>query len=168
MIVIGIDPTSGANSLLGISAIDYAEQEIILSEQILVPKEYAKSLHKRIVFIYETVSDVLGCFDPNEDTRAFFESTVMRGKGGESLARATGAIMAGIPSFMEAEPIHNTTVKLIVGGSGNSDKLAVARGVLKWAQGNEASEAIVREAIQMGQWDKIDSLAIAIAGFKRV
>lgn len=160
MLVIGIDPSSNA---VGLSVFDPETKDLHVFSQLVATK--TKDVHKRIVQLHDQVSEQLMALDPKEPTYAYVESTVMRGRSGQVLANATGALIAAIPSFCEYSAIQNTTVKRLVGGSGDADKAIVARGVLAWAQGNKETEEKVREAIQRGHFDALDSLAIGIAGW---
>lgn len=162
MICIGIDPSSNA---VGLSIFDPNTKELFVFEQIVAPK--SKDVHKRIRYLYEEVSLRTLNVNPLERTYAAVEDTVLRGRSGQILAFATGALIATIPSHCEFTTIRNTTVKKLIGGSGDADKVIVARGVLAWAHGNKETEEQVRAAIQRGHFDALDSLAIGIAGFMR-
>lgn len=162
MLVVGIDP---ASNTVGLSVFDPGTKELFVFEQLVATK--SKDVHKRIVQLHDLVSTELGCLDPEEKTYAFVESTVMRGRSGQILANATGALIAAIPFWCEYGAIQNTTVKRLVGGKGDADKTEVARGVLAWAQGNTETVEKVRAAIQADHFDALDSLAIGIAGYQR-
>jgi Holliday junction resolvasome RuvABC endonuclease subunit len=162
MLVIGIDP---ASNTVGLAIFDPETRDLFVFEQLVAPK--SKDVHKRIRYLNEAVSFHTLNMDPNERTYAFIEDTVMRGRSGQILAFATGSLIATIPSHCEFATIRNTTVKKLVGGKGDADKVEVARGVLKWAQGNEETVEKVRAAIQAGKFDQLDALAIGIAGLSR-
>lgn len=162
MLVIGIDPSSNA---VGLSIFDPDTKDLFVFEQIVAPK--SKDVHKRIRYLHEAVSFHTLNMDPLERTYAAIEDTVMRGRSGQILAFATGSLIATIPSHCEFTTIRNTTVKKLVGGKGDADKVEVARGVLAWAQGNNETVEKVRAAIQAGHFDALDSLAIGIAGYQR-
>lgn len=165
-LIIGIDTSSGAKSETGYSVFNAETKEIISAESFAVPKAYGGSLHYRVRFIAGVMEDafmaVLNKY-PAARVYCYIESTVMRGKGGESLARATGAVLAACPYSFEQEFISNSTVKMLVGGHGRAEKGTVAAGVLDWFSGN----ALVAELIEQQKWDALDSLAIGIAGWMR-
>lgn len=162
MLVVGIDP---ASNTVGLSVFDPESKELFIFEQIVAPK--SSDVHKRIVYLHDQVSAKLMIVDLEEASYAFVESTVMRGRSGQILANATGALIAAIPYWCEYSAIQNTTVKKLVGGKGDADKVEVARGVLAWAQGNNETVEKVRAAIQAGHFDALDSLAIGVAGYQR-
>lgn len=162
MLVVGIDP---ASNTIGLSVFDPESKELFVFKQLVAPK--VRDVHKRIVSLHNEVSAQLMALDPNETSYAFVESTVMRGRSGQILANATGALIAAIPYWCEYSAIQNTTVKKLVGGKGDADKVEVARGVLAWAQGNKETVEKVRAAIQAGHFDALDSLAIGIAGYMK-
>lgn len=162
MLVVGIDP---ASNTVGLSVFDPESKELFIFEQIVAPK--SSDVHKRIVYLHDQVSAKLMIVDLEEASYAFVESTVMRGRSGQILANATGALIAAIPYWCEYSAIQNSTVKKLVAGNGKAEKTEVARGVLAWAQGNAETVEKVRAAIQAGHFDALDSLAIGIAGYMR-
>lgn len=162
MIVVSIDPSSNA---IGLSVFDPETKELFIFDQIVAPK--LKCMHKRIVYLHDQVSEKLMSLDPKETTYAYVESTVMAGRSGEVLAKATGALIAAIPYWAEYSSVQNSTVKKLVAGNGKAEKIEVARGVLIWAQGNLETIEKVRSAIQAGHFDALDSLAIGVAGYQR-
>lgn len=162
MLAIGIDPSSGSSSPVGLAIYDIESREILLVEEIKTQK--GDPVHLRLIDIHEQLATILMALDPEERAYAFIENFVMQGKNGQLLAQATGAIMCAVPSFCEYAPVHNITMKKFVGGSGKSDKAEVARGVLSYFSSNADSEQKVRELINAGKWDVLDALGLAIAG----
>ena len=161
-LVVGIDP---ASNTVGLAIFDPDTKELFVFKQIVAPK--SDGVHRRLVYLHEQLANELIVLDPNERTYAFIENTVMQGRSGQVLANATGALMSAVPYYCEYQPVQNTTVKRIVGGTGKADKVEVARGVLAWAQGNVATVEKVRAAIQAGNFDQLDALAIGLAGYWR-
>lgn len=160
MLIVGIDP---ASNTAGIAIFDSETKELFVFEEMRAP--VTKDLHKRLRALSELCSMYMLSLDPKEETYAFVESTVLRGRSGQVLANATGALIATLPSFVKYKAIQNTSVKRLVAGSGDADKVEVAKGVYDWAKSNPATLAKVKDAIIKKQFDKLDALAIGIAGY---
>lgn len=161
-LVVGIDP---ASNTVGLAIFDPDTRELFVFKQLAAKR--TDDVHKRIVYLHDELSKELMALDPDEQTYAYIENTVMQGRSGQILANATGALMAAVPYWCEYQPIQNTTMKRLVGGTGKADKVEVARGVLAWAQGNDETVRKVREAIQDGHFDQLDALGIGIAGYMK-
>lgn len=159
MIVIGIDPGTGVSSPTGFAAFDPDTKEVLYVEAIGSNKATPAG---RIREISQRVAELLESVDPDADALVAIESFVMRGKGGETLARMTGALMAAIPERMDQVFVQNTTVKLLVGGHGKADKDQVAAGALHWLYGSGAAQ---NAAFELYSRDETDALAIGIAGW---
>lgn len=162
-IIVGIDPSSGARSKIGYSIFDSETNKIQLAGSFAVPVEHTKTLHHRVRYINRHMEAILTSLHPAKQSFCYIECTVMRGRGGESLARATGALLAAVPYFCEQEFIFNTTTKMLVGGHGHAEKDEVAAGVLNWFEGSD----VVAKLIEEKDWDAIDSLAVGVAGLIR-
>lgn len=166
MIVVGIDPASGVSSPVGLVAFDPESKEILFYTA-LWPEKGATALHKRLVSLHDQASELLSALDPKERTYVFIENFVMRGRGGEQLARASGALMAAVPSWCELDEVHNVRLKMLVGGSGKADKLTVAEGVARFFEDDPTSHEVVLKAIRDKDFDVTDALAVGIAGWMR-
>lgn len=164
-IVIAIDPGTGRTSPTGFVAFD-PDLRMILHHQRVTSTH--KDTRHRIKDIFEQVSTAISAIDPDLEANVFCESFVMRGKGGETLARLTGAFMVAVPYEISFEFVQNTTVKRIVGGSGKADKAAVAKGVYLWFENAPLeTRAKIEQLIEDEEWDVLDALAIGIAGWER-
>ncbi len=128
-LVVGIDPGTGKASPTGFACFDPDSKEIIHTEEITSKQPEYRDRYREIA---GRVHELLEFIDPDLDVLVVCESFVMRGKGGEILARLTGAIMAMVPERQRFALAHNTTVKKVVGGHGHADKEQVFRGVLAW------------------------------------
>jgi Holliday junction resolvasome RuvABC endonuclease subunit len=95
--------------------------------------------------------------------KVFIESFVMRGKGGETLARLTGALISTVPDKAQFKEVQNTSVKKIIGGSGSDDKKVVANALLKLYP-NQVD--LIQNLIDAEDYDALDALAIVTAGLK--
>lgn len=164
MWICGIDPTSGSKSKLGLAAFNPETLSIRTCGAESDPRN-KKNLRLRL-------QDLAGLTDlwfktlDVDISAVYMESTVMLGKGGESLARATGALMVVTPRKAEFDFVHNTTVKRIVGGSGKAEKEEVALGLLQYFQYNQKSCETIQDLIQLKDFDQLDALAIAVAGYE--
>jgi len=166
-VVIGLDPGTGVASPTGCAAFDPDSKEIFFMANVY-PARGIKEFHKRIRSIAELCQEFMLAFSEQDyKMYTYCESFVMRGKGGEMLARLTGALMASVPTHAEFDTVANTTVKKLVGAHGHADKRDVAVGVLAWFSKNKESVEKVEQAIKAADWDKIDALAIGIAGWMR-
>jgi Holliday junction resolvasome RuvABC endonuclease subunit len=162
MLVVGIDP---ASNTVGLAVFDPESKELFIFKQLVAKR--TDDVHKRIVYLHDEVSRELMSLDPEEQTYAYIENTVMQGRSGQILANATGALMAAVPYWCEYQPIQNTTMKRLIAGTGKAEKVDVARGILLWAQGNAETTEKVRAAIQAGCFDQLDALGIGIAGWMK-
>jgi len=157
--IVGIDPGLGTRSPTGL-AIFTENGKIERWLELWVSNSY--TLQEKLAKISMSVAAYI-----NVDDLVCIESTVMRGKGGESLQRLVGAIMAGLPDN-EILHVQNSTVKKVVGGRGDDDKHAVARGVQGWFA--SYNDGVVPEEIlnleSSKSWDVLDAFAIGIAGYE--
>lgn len=160
MLVVGIDPGTGSSSPLGVVIVDFLDREILATQEFWSDE---KTASKRIRDISEKLRDFL----PSDIYLAVSEYFVMRGKGGETLARMVGAIIASLPRQAIFTETQNSTVKRIIGGHGRASKEEVAEGVLEYFSENERSFAVVTELLHNEQFDLLDALAIAICGYER-
>jgi Holliday junction resolvasome RuvABC endonuclease subunit len=155
--ILGVDPGLGTKSPCGL-ALFTLEGTIIDFTKVWTDKNTPQQ--KRLNDI------ALASWDLGKTSKLVcIESTVMRGRGGESLQRLVGAITSRFPKH-DVKHVQNTTVKRIVGGTGQADKAQVASGVLQWFKdkGNKKSVTIVNNLIESEDWDILDALAIGIAG----
>ena len=167
VLVAGLDPGTGASSPTGLALFDPETREIIALQNVAPPDALKKFSH-RVRYISEEVEEVLLSVNPYDvQLYTYCESFVMRGKGGEMLARLTGALMSIVPWHSEFDTVANTTVKKLVAGHGRADKVEVAQAVLTYFASNAASAALVQGAMKRAEWDKLDALAIGICGYKR-
>lgn len=165
-IFFGLDPSSGANSRLGVAAFESTDKELILFEGLEPDKLFKKDFTRRVKSLQDQL-DSLVVYLGEPPVVAGIESTVMAGRGGESLARATGAFMTCFDYDTDVDFINNGTVKKTVGGHGKAEKLEVALGVLKWSESNPKTHSKVKAAIEAELFDQLDALAIAICAEAR-
>lgn len=160
MIVVGIDPSSGARSSVGFSVIETSTMEILVAKEFKIPnspdlktrlKQIAAHLIKEFKALEALEKDYIICI----------EQTVMMGKGGESLNRAIGAMMVTMPLARKLYHVSNMRMKLFISGSGKGDKKAIAEGLKKWFSNSE----ILFQLTSSSRWDTIDSIGIAITGY---
>ncbi len=90
------------------------------------------------------------------------EVFVMRGQGGETLARLSGALISGIPVFCEFKEVHNIQLKRNVAGDAKADKEAMGEALKIKFKDRPASLDAVCKLIQNKSWDAIDALCVAV------
>lgn len=163
-LVVGLDPGTGKTSPTGFAAFDPETRALIHTERITSEAEEYRDRYREIA---GRIGELLEVIDPDMDVLVVCESFVLRGKGGEILARLTGAFMAAVPARQRFAFVQNTTVKKIVGGHGRADKHEVALGVFAWLSGNDETSEQVRHLINNAEWDVLDAIAIGIAGYLR-
>lgn len=160
-LVVGIDPSTGAKSALGFSIYDPNKNEIITLKELTFPSsDFRKRLKGLIIQI---VREFKRLDEYKYRYVVFIESTVMLGKGGESLQRMIGAIMAIIGSEIRVEHVSNMQIKSFVGGTGKADKEQVATGLLKFFPNDE----FLMDMIRAHRYDALDSLAVGVTGFEK-
>lgn len=160
-LILGIDPSTGSSSPVGIALFNAETKDIIFYTNILTKK---KQLHHRIRDISQQLAAILAEI-PNPYT-IVIERFVMRGVGGESLQRVIGAYMALIPYECELTFVQNTTAKKVMAGHGHAEKIDVALGVLNWFKGNEASYNIIKELTNKKEFDILDAFALGVTAWK--
>jgi Holliday junction resolvasome RuvABC endonuclease subunit len=162
LIVIAFDPGSGASSPTGVAVFNAETKEIILVKNITASH---KRFERRIKKIVDQIRPIVEAIESlKEPYLFFFETFIIRGRAADILYKLTGGLLTLPSDLAIVEPVPNTTVKMIVGGHGHSEKIQVGYGVLEWFRDNEESHKIVKECFRNNEWDKIDALAIGIAG----
>lgn len=160
--IIGIDPGTGITSPTGIAIFrsnGYIEKLATISS---TKRENLDRLRDVAAGIKREV--------PNRNALLVIETFIMQGKGGQTLQRLIGAVIAAAPEKVKVADVFNTTVKRIVAGNGAAEKIQVAQGVLKWFKTRKdvkrTSVETVTKLISLKQWDILDALAIGIAGYE--
>ena len=159
----GVDPGTGKQSGAGFAVIDLERNSLIGAKSIWCKTGAGSPTWRRIQDIALTLGQELSQV---EASRLFIESFVMRGKGGETLARFVGAVMPVMPLSMDFKEVSNKRVKLLVSGRGDDGKQAVAEAVHDHFSHCEKSLELIEELIVAEDWDAIDAIAIGIAGVK--
>lgn len=167
MLIVGIDPGSGKSSPTGFAIIERSSKTIVHT-LTLGDVDGCTDFSHRIKRIADDLRQLLILVPIDEEVLIFIESFVMRGKGGEQLARLTGAIMAAVPYKHRIIFVHNTTMKKAIGGNGKADKKQVAEGVRRWFRGNTESVAYVDRLIEKELWDILDAMGLALCGWQRI
>lgn len=164
MLVIGIDPST---KRCGLAVID-PDTRTLLHAELLESKHDDARL--RIKEIFEMAYERISMLDPELEVEVYCESTVMRGKGGETLARVTGALMAAVPFEFHFEFMHNVSMKKAIGGHGKAEKDEVAHGVANWFGACGADDRSWERVCKLWEaeaYDITDAIGIAIAGWER-
>lgn len=166
MLAFGLDPTSGARSAIGLCLISLETKEILFTRELkLAP---TPDLRKRLKLLCHELAKAFKQAEEialarNEDYNIFIESTVMMGKGGESLQRAIGAMLVLSPSHREVHHVSNMQIKAFVGGTGKADKREVAEGLKKYFPNCDT----IFNLIASSRWDSTDAIAIAVTGMEK-
>lgn len=164
-LVVGIDPGTGMSSPTGLVIFNPDTKDIFYAKRVQPPKD-KMDLRSRLRYIAHEVHSALEALDPDIQTEAYCESFVMRGKGGETLSRLTGALLTAIPEHITVRKVANLTVKKAVTGSGKASKEEVLEGLTTWSTSplNEDTYEWLRRVCLTASWDLADALAIGIAG----
>ena len=165
-IVIGLDPSSGAKSAVGVSVINPKEKQILDFTEIVCPKYMP--VEKRLKMINKELRSFLYPKYITGSILIAIEYTIMAGKGGESLNRAVGAMIAATPIDSDTaifRNVQNTTVKKLIAGHGGADKEGVAVGLENFFKQSDESLNVLRDLIALGKYDIIDSIGIGVTGY---
>lgn len=164
-LVVGIDPGTGMSSPTGLVIFNPDTKDIFYAKRVQPPKDQM-ALQSRLKYIAREITTALEQLDEDVPTTAFIETFVMRGKGGETLSRLTGAILTAIPDHVLVRRVANLTVKKAITGSGKADKQQVLQGLIDWSTTplNENTYEWLRRVLLSESWDLADALAIGIAG----
>jgi Holliday junction resolvasome RuvABC endonuclease subunit len=166
VIIFSIDPATGATSPMGLAAIDFNALKLIYTREITTKQD--ATLHHKLVDLTEqvqlTFEELVRAY-PNEEIVVASEVFVMKGKSGEILQRLIGACMSDVPTQYHFEEVVNTTMKKLVCGRGDGDKLDVALGCQYFFLANPKSYGYLAELIKNQAWDRTDAIAIGIAAF---
>lgn len=163
-VAIGIDPGSGKSSPTGFAAIDPDTKTLIFKQNVRMDCD---DFAHRIKGISSEVADLVSSVDPDIEVNVYIESFVMRGKGGEMLARLTGALMACIPYERQIAFVHNTTMKKDIAGHGRAEKEEVANALFIWAEGNSETQEEITNLTIAREWDILDAIGLAVAGDRK-
>ncbi len=146
-LVVGLDPGTGKSSPTGFACFDPDSREIVHTEEVTSKAPEYKDRYREIA---SRVRELLECIDPELDVLVACESFVMRGKGGEILARLTGALMAAVPAHHRFTFVANTTVKKAIAGHGHAEKSEVAEGVKVFFKLKELKVGDISDALAIG------------------
>lgn len=163
-LVVGIDPGSGKSSPTGLAVIEPDTKDILHISNV---RADCDDFSHRIKGISQQVGDIVSFLDPDVLVEIYIESFVMRGKGGEMLARLTGSIMAAMPYERHVAFVHNTTMKKVVAGHGRAEKQEVGSALYVWAEGNAISQSIIENLLLCQEWDMLDAIGLAVAGDRK-
>lgn len=166
--VLGIDPTSGARSSLGLAMIDMETKSIIFTrDHTAAPsKELRVRLKSIASFLIKTFKEIeamnLGEYSIG------VEQTVMQGPGGESLNRAIGVIMLTTPVNRPLFHISNMQMKVIAGGHGRADKKEIGTYLKDVVfKENKESRELIFNLIASSRWDIIDAIGIGVTAYEK-
>lgn len=163
-IVVGLDPGVSVSSDTGFVAFDTETLKLLYVVEIGSDR---RELRHRLKDISEVVAGLLTeLAQQGKPVHAYIEQFVMRGKGGETLQRLIGAIMAVCPDEVKLEHVQNTTVKLVMAGHGHADKASVAFATKDYFVKNADTSEYIRKLLLSKKFDILDALAIGVTGWK--
>lgn len=174
-ILVGIDPGSGKSSNTAIACFNSSSKEIYFCVEIEPTVDPKKDpFHFLLNDLAAQLAVHMGNIkklapNKNSEVHVYIENFVMRGKGGQVLNQAVGALLSRIPMTFSCTTVMNTSVKALVAGNGKADKVEVASGVVRYfkANGHPESADFVQDLLDLGYYDRTDAFAIAIAGHAR-
>jgi len=169
-IFIGMDQASGRNSDFGVAIIEPDTLQIIEAIQFKPRVPKTSPVELRIIDITQQIDAFLTpvideCIRANIHIVAATEQFIMRGKGGESLAWAVGAILTCFPcnpDYVTFIRVNNLYAKRNAFGSGKADKSQVLSGLINVFGGNPDSVSFLQQLGQDGKEDAIDAVSIAL------
>lgn len=164
-IIVGVDPGTGSSSDTGFVAFDSDTLEIFYAVEVGTERREVRHRIKDIVEVVAGLLTELSMRGP--PVQAYIESFVMRGKGGETLQRLIGAIMATAPEEVSLDHVQNTTVKLAMAGHGHADKVSVAVGTLDYFVSNNKSHEYIKSLLKSKKFDILDAFAIGVTGWQK-
>lgn len=161
-IVVAFDPGSGSSSPTGMAIFNAETKEILALANLTA---YDKRFERRIKKIVDKARPYIQILEDTKDPYFFFfESFVIQGRAADILYKLIGGLLTLPSDLAIVEPVPNTTVKLVVAGHGHAEKIQVGYGVLEWFKDNKEAYNTIKECLLLNEWDKLDALAIGIAG----
>jgi Holliday junction resolvasome RuvABC endonuclease subunit len=165
MIIIAIDQSSGASSAVGVAVLT-RDLDLVATAAFRPKKKYVV-VEKRLVCLHDQLTEFIAPYialslEGQIPIEVCFERTVMLGKSGESLAESVGAFAASFPNsdLISFHKVHNLQMKKFISGTGASDKVGVAKGILKYLPSIEHDKII--SLLNGQQYDSLDAVAIGI------
>ena len=165
--IIGIDPGTGSTSPCGFALYDSKEDKILATYGVWptsgkAPKDMA--VRERIFRISEKIKDLVESVVDSygvDQVGLSIEAFLIRGKGGETLMRLKGAILAKVPLTLEVIEIQNSTMKKRAGGHGGADKKEIADHLSFTL--DASNRDILTALTNLGKWDEIDAVGLAVS-----
>lgn len=165
--IVGIDPSSGARSGIALSVINIETNTVVYFSDYKPPAN--TELQKRLKYIFKYIitqfKHILENIIKNDKAAVAIEHTVMQGRGGESLVKAVGVIMAACPATLPLHEISNMQMKVIAGGSGKADKKDIGKN-LQLLLPN--SKETLFNLTASSRWDIIDSIGLGVACYEKI
>lgn len=158
--IIGIDPSSGSKSALGLALYDSLENRVIETAAIHPDRDRKQPTYHRIKSLAINATGIINEWADAYDCKVHIEWTIMQGLGGQTLQRAIGAIMALIPFHVPIFEVHNIGTKKNLTGRAKSDKYEMASALLErlHIDNYEHVQILIKES----RWDECDAIAIAL------
>lgn len=165
MIVVGLDPGTGASSPTGLFIYNTDNMEILYTAELSAPHPNVDRRIKRICDKLRPIIETIAALE--EPFLVSIEFFVMQGKPGEMLHRLIGGFLTLLPDHAEIVHVQNTSVKLLVAGSGKAEKHEVAKHLGFHFMDNTVSKNLIDDLRDVGHYDILDAGAIALAGYMK-
>jgi Holliday junction resolvasome RuvABC endonuclease subunit len=162
-LVVAIDPATGASSPTGLAIFNSETRAIIMSCNVTTSEQSAHGKLRDLSNQMEQFYRYAATLNVRPILVASETFMMMNKRISDILQRLIGAYMSRIPDGFCFETVHNTTIKKLVTGRGQADKMEVALGVLYYFKDVPQSGAHILDLITKEQWDRTDAFAIGIA-----
>lgn len=167
-LIVGIDPSSGVSSPVGLSIIDTATMEIVVATNLFTKhrkvEHRIRDLANQLAVYFQNIQEAL----PDESVIVAMETFVMVGKSGQILQNARGAFMSVIPYQYEMIEVHNTKLKNFIANHGAADKKTMGRALEGFFKQNETSLTLIKELTDRDEADIIDSICIGVYAWENL
>lgn len=166
-LVIAIDPATGVSSPTGLAIFNAETRAIIMSRDLTTaePEQHNKlrdlSNQMEQFYLYAQKLNVTPILVASETF------LMMNKKISDILQRLIGAYMSRIPDGFYFTTVHNTTVKKLVAGRGQGDKMETALGTLHYFNDVPQSRDHILDLITKEAYDRLDAFAIGIAALRQ-
>lgn len=161
-IIFAVDPGSGSSSALGICIYDPNKGEILYTTELWPKANNQKPTWRRLLdMMYQIKSHIESARKKYGPLEVRTECFVMRGKGGETLARLVGGLIANLSWDCTFVEVHNIKLKCFITGRHKATKPEMGQGLISKLKNLPSIDA-VQKLIDNNNWDAVDAACIAI------
>lgn len=162
-IIFAVDPGTGVSSPAGICIYCPNTDKILFTTELWPDKTNQKPTWRRLLDMINQMKTYLDAsvkkYGPLEVRTERF---VMVGKGGETLARFAGGLLASISWECTFVEVHNIILKKDITGNAKASKQEIGAALEKRFAHDADSLDTVRKLIHTSKWDQLDAIAIAV------